>query len=68
MQLFVRTSRSTRLTRAGRLLLERVPRMFAALEQVRESVKAAANGLPGAELRIALSDRVTPVRPVGALP
>lgn len=32
-QLFVRTSRSTRLTRAGRRLLEHVPRVFAALQQ-----------------------------------
>ncbi|MBO9679992.1 MAG: LysR family transcriptional regulator [Acidovorax sp.] len=59
MQLFVRTSRSTRLTQAGRLLLEHVPRVFAALEQARESVKAAANGFHG-QLRIALSDRVMP--------
>lgn len=29
-QLFVRTSRSTRLTRAGKLFLEHVPRVFAA--------------------------------------
>ncbi len=61
MQLFVRTSRSTRLTLAGRLLLEHVPRVFAALEQARESVKAAANGFQG-QLRIALSDGMTPSR------
>ena len=59
MQLFVRTSRSTRLTPAGRLFLEHVPRVFAALEQARESVKAAANGFHG-QLRIALSDGTTP--------
>jgi DNA-binding transcriptional LysR family regulator len=61
MQLFIRTSRSTRLTLAGRLLIESAPRVFTALEQVRESVKAAANGFHG-RLRIALSDGVTPSR------
>lgn len=59
--LFVRTSRSTRLTRAGKLLQEHVPRVFLALEQARDSVKAAANGFHG-QLRIALSDRLTPSR------
>ncbi|HFX2047108.1 TPA: LysR family transcriptional regulator [Pseudomonas aeruginosa] len=60
-QLFVRTSRSTRLTRAGKLFLEHVPRIFTALQQARESVKAAANGFHG-QLRIALSDGITPSR------
>jgi len=60
-QLFVRTSRSTRLTRAGKLFLEHVPRVFTALEQARDSVKAAANGFHG-QLRIALSDGITPSR------
>lgn len=60
-QLFVRTSRSTRLTRAGQLFLEHVPRIFTALEQARDSVKAAANGFHG-QLRIALSDGITPSR------
>lgn len=59
--LFVRTTRSTRLTRAGTLFLEHVRRMFAALEQARESVKAAANGFHG-QLRVALSDGITPSR------
>lgn len=54
-QLFVRTSRSTRLTRAGKLFHEHVPRVFTALQQARDSVKAAANGFHG-QLRIALSD------------
>lgn len=58
-QLFVRTSRSTRLTLAGKQLLENVPRIFTALQQARDSVKAAANGFHG-QLRIALSDCVTP--------
>ncbi|MDY4313347.1 LysR substrate-binding domain-containing protein [Pectobacterium actinidiae] len=60
-QLFVRTSRSTRLTRAGKLFMEHVPRIFTALQQARESVKAAANGFHG-QLRIALSDGITPSR------
>ncbi|KSE88140.1 LysR family transcriptional regulator [Pseudomonas aeruginosa] len=60
-QLFVRTSRSTRLTRAGKLFLEHVPRIFTALQQARDSVQAAANGFQG-QLRIALSDGITPSR------
>jgi len=60
-QLFVRTSRSTRLTRAGKLFLEHVPRIFTALDQARDSVKAAANGFHS-QLRIALSDGITPSR------
>lgn len=60
-QLFVRTSRSTRLTRAGKLFLEHVPRIFAALQQARDSVNAAANGFHS-QLRIALSDGITPSR------
>ncbi|WP_454260294.1 LysR family transcriptional regulator [Pseudoxanthomonas mexicana] len=60
-QLFIRTSRSTRLTRAGRLFLDHVPRIFMALQQARDSVQAAANGFHG-QLRIALSDGITPSR------
>lgn len=56
-QLFVRTTRSTRLTRAGKLLLQHVPRVFTALQQARESVKAAAKGFHS-QLRVALSDGV----------
>ncbi len=59
--LFARTTRSTRMTRAGKLFLEHVPRVFAALQQARDSVKAAANGYHG-QLRIALSDGITPSR------
>ena len=58
-QLFVRTTRSTRLTRAGQLFLEHVPRIFTALQQARDSVSAAANGFHN-QLRIALSDGITP--------
>lgn len=60
-RLFFRTSRSTRLTRAGRLFLEHVPRIFTALQQARDSVTAAANGFHS-QLRIALSDGITPSR------
>lgn len=60
-KLFIRTSRSTRLTRAGKLFLGHVPRIFMALQQARDCVKAAANGFHG-QLRIALSDGITPSR------
>ncbi|MDR5785290.1 LysR substrate-binding domain-containing protein [Caballeronia sp. LP003] len=59
--LFIRNTRSTRLTRAGKLFLEHVPRVFAALEQARTSVQDAAAGFHG-QLRIALSDGITPSR------
>ncbi len=60
-QLFSRTSRSIKLSHEGEAFLERVPRIFAALEQAREGVKSAVRGFPG-QLRIALSDGVTPSR------
>ena len=60
-RLFVRTTRNTQLTRAGRLFLEHVPRVFAAIEQARDSVRSAASGFQG-QLRIALSDGITPSR------
>lgn len=50
-QLFIRSSRSTRLTRAGKLFLEHVPRVFTALQQARDSVKVAANGFHGRGFR-----------------
>lgn len=61
VQLFVRTTRSTRITRAGKLLLEHVPRIFAALQQARDSAKATSNGYH-CQLRVALSDGITPSR------
>ncbi|CAD5106120.1 LysR family transcriptional regulator [Zestomonas carbonaria] len=61
VMLFARTTRSTRLTRAGKLFLEHVRRVLSALEQARDSVKAAANGFHG-QLRVALSDGITPSR------
>jgi DNA-binding transcriptional LysR family regulator len=54
-------SAGTQLTRAGRQLLEHVPRIFTALDQARDGVKSATNGFLG-QLRIALSDGVTPTR------
>lgn len=57
-QLFTRTSRSIKLNHAGKAFLERVPRIFAALEQARDGVKSAANGFHG-QLRVALSDGIT---------
>lgn len=59
--LFARTTRSTRLTHAGTLFLEHVRRVLAAVEQARDSVKAAANGFHG-QLRVALSDGIAPSR------
>lgn len=38
-----------------------MPHIFTALQQARDSVKAAANGFNG-QLRIVLSDGVTPSR------
>lgn len=59
VMLFARTTRSTRLTHAGRMFLQHVPRVFTAVEQARDSAKAAAHGFHG-QLRIALSDGISP--------
>lgn len=59
--LFIRTTRSTQLTRAGQALLDHVPRIFTALEQARDIVTSAECGFSGL-LRVALSDGVTPSR------
>lgn len=60
-RLFDRNTRSTRLTRAGLALLEHVPRVFAAVTQARDSVRAASSGFQG-QLRIAISGSVSQVR------
>ena len=60
-QLFERTTRSTRLTWAGRVFLEDVRRIFAAIDQAKSNVTAAATGYHGS-LRIALSDAFAPSR------
>ncbi len=59
--LFTRTTRSTRLTRAGQRFMDSVPRIFAALEQACDSVRLATTGFQD-QLRIALSDGTTPLR------
>lgn len=61
VRLFIRNSRSTRLSRAGQVFKEHVPRIFTALQQAREGAKAVAAGYDG-QLRIALSDGITPPR------
>ena len=61
VRLFNRKTRSTRLTRAGQLFLDHVPRIFTALDQARGSVQAAAAGFHD-QLRLALSDGITPPR------
>jgi DNA-binding transcriptional LysR family regulator len=60
-QLFERTTRSTRLTFAGQVLLNDVRRLFTVLDQARDNVRAAASGYRGM-LRIALSDGIVPQR------
>lgn len=59
IKLFIRTTRNTRLTRAGRMFLEHVPRIFTSLQQARDSATAASKGFEG-QLRIALSDGISP--------
>lgn len=61
VRLFERTTRSTRLTWAGQVFLEDTRRIFAALDQAKVNVKAAANGYRGT-LRIAVSDGIVPSR------
>lgn len=61
VMLFERTTRSTRLTRAGEILLDNVPRIFVAVQQAKDNVRAVANGFYG-QLRVALSDGLTPSR------
>src|SRR5262245_43915270 len=60
-QLFERTTRSTRLTWAGQVLLKDVRRLFTVLDQAKDNVRAAASGYRGM-VRIALSDGIVPQR------
>ena len=60
VRLFDRNTRSTHLTRTGQVFVEHVPRVFAALTQASDSVRAASAGNQG-QLRIALSGSVTAV-------
>jgi DNA-binding transcriptional LysR family regulator len=57
VQLFERTTRSTRLTWAGQVFLDEAHRVLSTLEQAIASAKAAATGYRGT-LRIALSDGI----------
>lgn len=61
VRLFERTTRRTQLTWAGKVLLEEAHRVFAAIDQVKVSVKVAATGYHG-RLRIALSDGIAQPR------
>jgi DNA-binding transcriptional LysR family regulator len=56
--LFDRSTRSTHITRAGSVLLEHVPQIFAAIQQARDAVASVHGGYEG-QLRIALSDGVS---------
>ena len=57
VQLFERTTRRTRLTWAGKVLLEEARRVFSVVDQAKASVKSAAAGYRG-RLRVALSDGI----------
>lgn len=57
VRLFDRNTRSTRLTRAGQVFMDHVPRVFATLTQARDSVRAVSAGYQG-QLRIALSEGI----------
>jgi len=59
VRLFIRNTRSTRLSRAGEVFKEHVPRIFTALQQARDGARSVAAGYDG-QLRIALSDGITP--------
>ena len=61
VRLFDRNTRSTRLTRAGQVFMDHVPRVFAALTQARDSVRAVSAGYQG-QLRIALSEGIPQAR------
>jgi DNA-binding transcriptional LysR family regulator len=61
VQLFERTTRSTRLTWAGQVFMDEAKRVLSTLEQAKASTKAAATGYRGT-LRIALSDSIDPLR------
>lgn len=59
--LFQRNSRSTRLTKAGRVLLDDARLIFTLLDQARDNVRAAASNNQGT-LRIAVSDNAVDAR------
>jgi DNA-binding transcriptional LysR family regulator len=47
VQLFERTTRSTRLTWAGQVFLDEAKRVLSAVDQAKASAKAAATGYRG---------------------
>ncbi|OWJ89113.1 LysR family transcriptional regulator [Pseudomonas sp. A46] len=61
VQLFERTTRRTRLTWAGKVLLEEARRVLAVVDQAKASVKSAAAGYRG-RIRVALSDGIPQAR------
>ncbi|HBX54603.1 LysR family transcriptional regulator [Pseudomonas sp. UBA2684] len=61
VKLFERTTRRTRLTWAGKVLLEDARRVFVVVDQARASVKSAAAGYRG-RIRVALSDGIPQAR------
>lgn len=61
VQLFERTTRRTRLTWAGKVLLEEARRVLAVVDQAKTSVRSAAAGFRG-RIRVALSDGVPQTR------
>lgn len=61
VRLFDRNTRSTRLTRAGQVFMDHVPRVFAALTQARDSIRTVSAGYQG-QLRIALSEGISQAR------
>ena len=66
VKLFDRTTRSTRLTRAGEVFLEEARRVLAAFAQARASARGAAKGRKG-RLRIGFSEGVPQTRLSGLL-
>lgn len=66
IQLFERTTRSTRLTWPGQVFLGEARRVLSNLEQAKASAKTAATGYRGT-LRIALSDGIASPRLVALL-
>ncbi|WPC06212.1 LysR family transcriptional regulator [Pseudomonas benzenivorans] len=61
VQLFERTTRRTRLTWAGQVLLEEARRIMAVVDQAKASVKSAAAGYRG-RIRVGLSDGIPQAR------
>lgn len=61
VELFVRSTRSTQLTPAGKLFLERVPQVFTALEHSKDAIRSWKRGYRG-QLRIAQADFGTSTR------